>query len=245
MENTSAMENTSDIALSSLSALRHQMDVIANNIANANTSAYRAERVLFEEYLADIGSGQTASFVRDSGVLRDTGEGPISPTGSPMDMAISGKGYFVVETDDGLRYTRNGHFKLDGEGTLVNISGHPVLNAKGDSVQVGAGGHTFNVSPDGVVSTASGRVGRLDIVLFDNEQQLSKAGDGLYATDAEPIPAPEARVLQGMIEGSNVKPIIEMTEMIRLVRRYQSAQRLLEQADELRRRAVETLGGTN
>ena len=245
MENTSAMENTSGIALSSLSALRHQMDVIANNIANANTTAYRAERVLFEEYLADIGSRQTASFVLDRGVLRDTGEGPISPTGSPMDMAISGKGYFVVETDDGLRYTRNGHFKLDGQGTLVNVSGHPVLDVNGESVQLGAGEHSFNVSADGVVSTKSGRFGRLDIVSFENEQQLSKVGDGLYATDAEPIPAPEARILQGMIEGSNVKPIIEMTEMIRLVRRYHSAQKLMEQADDLRRRAVETLGGTN
>ena len=237
------MENASYIALSSLMALRRQMDVIANNIANTNTTAFRAERVVFEEYLAEIEDGRTASFVLDRGVGRDIGQGTISPTGNPLDMAISGNGYFVVETDDGLRYTRNGHFRLDGQGTLVTVDGHPVLDLDGKTVELPVGDHTLSVSDEGVVSTGTGMLGQLGIVSFKNEEELRKVGDGLYTTDAKPEPASEARILQGMIEGSNVKPIIEMTEMIRLVRRYQSTQKLLEQADELRRKAVDSLGG--
>ena len=239
------MENTSYIALSSLTALRRQMDIIANNIANSETTAYRGERILFEEYLTDIGHGQRASFVLDYGVVRDTLEGQISPTVNPLDLAISGKGYLVVETDSGLRYTRNGHLKLNAESTLVTTSGHEVLDDDGKPITLPLGDGYVTISPDGVVSTESGRIARLDVVSFENEQELRKAGDGLYTTDAAPRPATEARILQGMIEGSNVEPIIEITEMIRLVRRYQSIQRLLEQADELRRRAVNTLGGGN
>jgi len=237
------MENTNYIALSSLTALRRQMDVIANNIANAETTAYRAERVLFEEFLADIGTGTQASFVLDYGVVRDTMEGQISATVNPLDVAISGKGYLVVETDEGLRYTRNGHLKLSDEGTLVTSSGNPVLDDGGKPITIPLGDGNVVISPDGVVSTESGTIGRLDLAGFENEQELRKAGDGLYTTDAPPLPAEEARLLQGMIESSNVEPIIETTEMIRLVRRYQSTQRLMEQADELRRRAVNTLGG--
>jgi flagellar basal-body rod protein FlgF len=239
------MENTNYIALSSMTALRRQMDVIANNIANAETTAYRAERMLFEEYLADIGTGMPASFVLDYGVVRDTMEGQISATVNPLDVAISGKGYLVIETDEGLRYTRNGHFKLNDEGTLVTSTGNPVLDNGGKTITVPLGDGNVVISPDGVVSTESGTIGQLDLVSFENEQELRKAGDGLYTTDAVPLPAEEARFLQGMIESSNVEPIIETTEMMRLVRRYQSIQKLMEQADELRRRAVNTLGGGN
>lgn len=239
------MENTNYIALSSLTALRRQMDVIANNIANTTTTAYRAERVLFEEVLTDIGGGQTASFVVDYAVVRDTSEGHFSATTNPLDVAISGKGYMVVETDDGLRYTRNGHLKLNDEGTLVTSSGNPILDDGGKTITIPLGDGNVTITPDGVFSTESGRIGKLDLASFVNEQELSKVGDGLYSTDAQPQPAEDAQFLQGMIESSNVQPIIETTEMIRLVRRYQSTQRLLEQADELRRRAINTLAGTN
>ena len=238
------MENTSYIALSGLTALRREVDVIANNIANANTTAYRAERTLFEEYLADLGNGLTASFVLDQGQFRDPAEGPITHTGAGLDFAISGKGYFVVETVDGLRYTRAGHFKLDLDGILVTASGHPVLDDGGRAIRFPAGDHQPSVDSEGVLSTETGTLGRFDIVTFDDEQLLRKVGDGLYAADAPSKPALEAIIHQGMIEGSNVQPILEMTEMIRLVRRYQATQKLMEQADELRRKAVEQLAGS-
>lgn len=238
------MNNASYIALSGMTALTRQMEIHAQNIANANTTAFKAERPLFESFLADDGSGTKMAYVIDYGIARDTMVGAITPTGNTLDLAIEGEGYFVVETDGGQRYTRNGRFTVDAEGTLVTASGHPVLDDGGNPIQIGTDRETLVVSKSGALSSAAGSIGKIAIVSFENEQMLRKEGASLYTTNAEPRPVEGASIAQGAIESSNVRPIIEMMQIMETARRYQSISQLIQRQGEMSRRAVDTLGSS-
>ena len=130
------MENTLFVALSRQVTLRRQMDVVANNIANMNTTGFKGEKMMFVEHLVRSKSdenklGDTLNYVRDIATVRDTTKGNISQTGNPLDLAITKEGYFAIETATGEQYTRNGRFQLDATGQLVNQSGHSVLSSTG------------------------------------------------------------------------------------------------------------------
>ncbi len=235
------MENTALVALSQQMALRRQMDVIANNIANANTTGFKAERAVFNSFLQDLGDGQTLAFVDDVTVVRDPSDGPLTATGNPLDVAIRGDAYFEVETPDGVRFTRGGHLRIDADGALVNADGYPVLASDGFPILTIPGDTEITIARDGTVASESGEIGRLHLVTFDNSNVLIKVGGGLYATDATPDTAVDAEVAQGFLEGSNVEPIVEMTRMITVLRSYQAAQKLVQEADDLMRQAISTL----
>lgn len=234
-------ENTVYIALSRQLALNRQLSVVANNLANMNTTAYKTQRMLFEEFLVRTDDGQKMSFVQDVAVARNLEDGELSPTGNPLDMALSGRGYFAVETPEGLRYTRNGHFRFDAEGRLVTQDGFAVLDEGGQPIQADPDLAQLQVSPDGTMTIGPGQTARLQVVGFANEYKLSPVGAGLYETEEQPQPAPAAKVMQGMLEGSNVEPILEMNSMIELSRAYQSTQQMLENDHDLRRRTIRQL----
>ncbi len=234
------MENTVLLVLSLTTALRHQMDVIAHNIANANTAAFKEERVLFESYLEVI-DGQELAFVKDFAVKIDLSEGPIATTGNPLDVAIRGDAFFRVDTPDGVRFTRGGHFELDADGALVTGDGHPVLGDDGFPILTIPGDTEIKIDSNGTVSSETGEIGRLGLVFFADTGALVKQGGGLYATEAVPLLAADAKVIQGSLEGSNVQPIVEMTRMISLLRSYQAAQNFADRLDELRNQAISSL----
>jgi flagellar basal-body rod protein FlgF len=239
------MENASYVALSRQATLRREMDLVANNLANMNTTAYKGESMLFVEHLRDTDSdlGDIA-FVQDLGVVRDLDEGGMHATGNPLDLAISGDGYFSVETEAGEeRYTRDGSFHLDRDGRIVNSSGMPVLDRNGQPVTLPPRTETIEVSRDGTVSTETGVVGRLRVTAFENQQALRKEAGKLFVAggDANAAPADEAVVQQGMLEGSNVQGVVEMTRMMDLVRSYQMANQLSQSEHERQRRAIQSL----
>jgi flagellar basal-body rod protein FlgF len=242
------MESTSYIALSRQAALRREMSLVAQNLANLETPAYRGESMMFVEYLADTQRGETGemSFVQDFATVRDLKEGPMTRTENPLDMAINGAGYFTVETEEGPRYTRNGSFQLDAENRIVTKIGDPVLDANGNPIQVPPDAEHIEIAPDGTVATEVGQIGRIEPVTFEDEQALMKRANGLYEAGEEqdPEPAEESRVIQGMIEGSNVEGVLEMTRMIELSRSYQSAGKFTESEHERILRAVRTLVST-
>jgi len=235
------MENTLYIALSRQMVMRQHLDIVANNIANATTAGYKGEQLLFVEYLAETVDGQEVSFVQDLAVVRDFSEGELIKTGSPLDAAIHGKGWFVVDTPDGQFYTRNGHFELNRNGEIVTSAGHPVLSDKGLPIVIGPGETDVEISADGTVSSSAGVKGRLSIVDFPDGQVLNKASNSLYATDQPPQQALAAVVAQGMIEGSNVQPIVEVGNMIMALRSYQSAQEVIQQEDGRLMEVIKTL----
>lgn len=240
------MENTSYIALSRQNALWRQMDVIANNMANANTPAYKGEQMMFREFLVDTRSstratGTKLSYVQDVGLLRDTREGPLTKTDNQLDVGIHGDGYFQIETQAGMRYSRNGHFRLDEGGMLVNSQGFAVMDKSDNPIIFAPNETRIEIAGDGTVSTENGVVASLKLVRFANEQNLRKAGDSLYETTDQPEVIQRPQVVQGMMEESNVQPVMEITKMTELLRQYQAAQNMMDQEHDRTVKAIEAL----
>ena len=188
------------------------------------------------------------AFVQDYGTVRNLEEGPFTPTGNPLDLALSGNAYFVVETDQGKRYTRNGHLHVNNEGRLVNATGWPILDEDDRAFDITLNDYNLTIANDGTVDSENpdreGPIGRIQVVTFENEQALRQLGDGLYTSNEDPdqVPVEEIKMSPGMIEESNVQPIIEITRMIWTLRAYQSTQKMMETEHDLQRRAIGRLG---
>ncbi len=240
------MESPLYIGLSRQVALRRQLDVVANNIANMNTAGFRAERVMFEAALAAGGRrpDDKVAFTIDRATYTDLRQGSLVVTGNDYDIAIDGDGWFEVQTPDGARYTRDGRLHRDADGQLVNAGGLPVLDDNGQPIVVPADRGRLSVSGDGVVSADGEMVARLRVVRFDQPQGLRQTGGLLFAADPgiEPLPAPDARIAQGSVEQSNVSGVMEMARMIELHRDYQSVTRMMEDGQDLLRSAINRLG---
>ncbi len=237
------MENVSYVVLSYMTALQRHMDVLANNVANMNSTAFRGERPLFQQFLITAEDGSETAFVEDVGLIRDTSEGAIVKTSNPLDVALSGKGFFVVDTIDGPRYTRNGHWRLDELGQIVVGVGNPVVDDAGLPIVITPEDGRIPVRAHGTILSDAGPIAKVDVVTFADEQALEKLGDGLMdALTQIPEPATNFSVLQGMVETSNVNGVVEMTLMMEVVNAYRTTQQMNSSNDELRRRAIQTIG---
>lgn len=240
------MENALLISLSRQIAMTRQMSVIANNLANMNTNGFKSEGVLFEEYVMPGAQEQspdkTLSFVLDYGLSRNMADGRLETTGSPFDLAISGPGHFKIETEAGIRYTRNGHFQLDNLGRLVTSSGGLVLTESGAPITFDETDGDIEIASDGTISTELGQRGKIAVVQFDNDRLMQKEGSDMLSTEQDELPVAKPNIAQGALESSNVQAIVEMTNMVEVLRSYTSAAKMVERTDELKRRAISTLG---
>lgn len=238
------MENIAYIALSHQTALKRQMQMTANNVANMSTPAFKAQDILFNEYLVEPEKSDALSMVLDFGTFRRIEQGPMQRTENPLDVAIQGNGYFVVDTgeQDGERYTRAGNFALNDRSELVTQNGHKVMG-DGGPILIPEGDSNIMINKDGTVSTRqSGIIGKLRTVRFDNDQNLLEEGNNLYRADKEDLePATDITLYQGMLEGSNVQPIKEMNRMIEISRAYQSTQNLIKTDHDRQRSAISQL----
>jgi flagellar basal-body rod protein FlgF len=241
------MDNPIYVAVSREMILRRQMDIVANNIANADTTAFKVENLIVkanpQPTTAPDGGPTTINYALDVALGRDFGQGALQQTGGELDVAIEGDGFFKVQTANGERYTRDGRFSLDGQGRLVTKQGQPVQGDGGDIVvDVKKGG--LNIARDGTISQGTERVGKLSAVSFSDNAALSKDGDGLYAnkSNLSAGPAQSAIMHQAMIEGSNVNPILQITNMIEVSRAYERMSKMIDQTAELDRQAINTLG---
>lgn len=225
------MESPSYIALSKEAAVSRDMNVMANNIANASTNGYRGEHSLFQEYLArtgSIGMREKVSFVQDIGTFRDTHDGTLTLTSNPLDLALQGPGYMVLGDPAQDLYTRTGVFHLDSGRQVVTSDGYPLLQENGRPLVIPQGAQRITITGDGVVTTEQGEVGRIRLVRFASEQAMRVAGSGQYATDQTPLPATDAKVTQGALESSNVQPVLEITHLIQSSQNYQMIQNMLD-----------------
>lgn len=244
------MENTAYIALSRQAGLQRHMNVIANNLANLNTTGFKLGRLMFIDHLVrtrggDAIGGDQLAYVRDIATYRDTAEGGMETTGNPLDVAIRGVGFLALETDKGdPRYSRNGRFRLNEEGKLVNNLGMAVLSESGQPFFFSPEDKQITIARDGTISTENGDLGRLRIVRFKNDQQLRETESGLYQTDQTPEDADQRDVVQGMLESSNVEAVVELTRMIEVQRAYESVKQLLDREDERLKRVVRELAST-
>lgn len=241
------MENAQLIGLSRQMALQRQMDVVANNIANINTTGFKSEQLLFEEYLGPVARDrdfafpdQQLSFTEDWTTIHDMSMGAITQTGNPLDVAIEGDGFLVVQTPQGERWTKAGSLAIDASGMLVSLDGDAVMG-EGGQIRFGASETDIVIAEDGTVSSSAGQKGKLRLVEFADPQETVRDGNNLFS-GGTPLPATATRVMQGALEKSNVSGIGEMTEMIRVQRAYQSLASVLQQQDDMRRSAIQRLG---
>jgi flagellar basal-body rod protein FlgF len=245
------MENALLIGLSRQMTLRHKMDVLANNMANVNTAGYKRDTLQFEEYLMPVaemsdvkGKDARLSFVTDPSVYRSFEQGAFQQSGNELDLAISGDAWFVMQSPDGERYTRNGQLQLNADGELVGPSGLPILGT-GGPITIGPDETGIEIAKDGTISTDQGTRGQIRLVSFENNNAMTKQGAMLFASPEAPQDAEDATIHQGFVEKSNVKPVIEFTRIVETVRAYTTVSQALQQTQDLRRDAIERLGGAS
>jgi flagellar basal-body rod protein FlgF len=250
------MENVLLVGLSRQMSLAHELDIVANNIANIDTTGYKSDNAAFSEYLMPRASDQMfsgndrrISFVQDRATWIDFSPGSIQHTGDPLNVAIDGNGYLSVQTPRGVRYTRNGALSTNATGQLVTSEGYPVLG-DGGPITFQPTDHDIIISANGIItvregaSTADAPRGHLQIVGFDQPQLLQKDGSSTFTAPngvtAGPAPA-NTRVVQGAIEKSNVNAVAEMARMIQITRSYTDIAAILQQQGDQRRNALAQL----
>jgi flagellar basal-body rod protein FlgF len=239
------MDNSFMVGLSAQQVLRQRMDTTANNLANMTTAGFKAERLVMRELserpAAAHDTPQDIAFVDAWMLQRDFSTGPLEQTGNPLDMAIEGEGFFVVQTAEGEAYTRDGRFALDAQGRIVTHSGKLVMG-EGGPITIDPQGGPVSVSREGSVSQDEALLGTFRTAAFDTPEGLEKVGDNLWrATDEAPRPPQNSRIAAGFVEGSNVNAVAELTQMIEISRAYQSVSKMISQSDELRGAAIEKL----
>lgn len=243
------MDNSLLIGLSRQTALRRELDVVANNVANISTNGFKAQRMAFQEYLMPVAraddfpyADKRLSYVQDRGTWQDFKSGALQVTENPLDVAINGEGFFVVDTPAGERYTRDGSFLLNTQGQLVTASGEPVQTTEG-VLQLAENETDLAIAADGTITTTVGVRGRIRMVNTANPQNLKSEGGNLFSS---PVPMVEmaagvSRLKQGVLEKSNVEPVLEVSRMMELTRSYQSISSLMQRSEQMRSTAIERL----
>jgi flagellar basal-body rod protein FlgF len=246
------MDVSSYVLLSYEQALRRRLDVAANNMANTNTVGFKREQPLFHEYVekasdAPIEDAKKTSFVLDFGAIHDTSQGAFQATGNPLDVMIDGPGYLTVQTPAGPAYTRAGFIKVLQSGVLAASGGQPILDENGRTITVPTDQQRrLTIAEDGTILSPDGAVGRIAVTLFDNEAVVSPRGDGMMAgTGGRVLAAADTKLKTGGVEASNVEPIVETTNMVDILRSYQTSQAMSKSIDDMRKDAIGRLSKAN
>jgi flagellar basal-body rod protein FlgF len=245
------MDNAIYVGLSRQMLLQRELDIVANNLANVDTAGFKFESLMANT--AEVttpapggGAPTPVDFVAAAGVARDYTQGPLTQTGSPLDVAIDGKGFFQITTSAGPRYTRDGRFKLDPTGRLVTQDGDAVQGDGGDIVLDPKKGRV-TISDSGEISQSGQIVGKLTAVAFDSLAALSKDGANLYRNDSNLTAhaSTGAQLKQGMLEGSNVQPVSQITRLIEINRAYDAIASMMASTGQLANSAVQRLGSVS
>ena len=247
-------------AASGMQAQNLNIDVIANNLANVNTVGFKKDRGHFRAFdLSEAFNNRTVpvqwsrsqapAYWMQYSSYTDFSSGEMKKTGNLFDLALSGRGFFCVQTPDGVRYTRRGDFTVDADEVLVTQEGWPVLG-QGGEIQIKLAKPSdekreFSVSEDGFVTVDGSQVDRLRIVDFTNSSGLEKAGHNFYrAVNPNTLEDMDEdfRVSQGFLELSNVDVIRMMTEMIEVLRGYESYQKTMRSIDDMNAKLINDVG---
>lgn len=256
------MQNSMFTALFGALSNEHRMNSIANNLANVNTTGYKRDTLSFRDtfmmYAHDMIMEPTThlrskklfpdphhvSRVRLAYAKTDFEQGSLKGTGAPFDVAISGSGFFTVRTEQGDFYTRNGHFRLTGEGQLVTAQGFAVLN-DGAEIVLPDGVRKFTIAENGVIYGDGVEMGQIGFVDVENPLHLEKLGGNMYrgrgGAALEEIPA-TGRLIQGFLETSNVNPVYEMVNMIETQRQFEAYTKIMQTTEAIDREAVNKVG---
>ena len=248
MEAAFLMENALLIGLSRQVALTRELDVVANNVANIETNGFKRRSSNFAEYIMPVARAENfkngdkkLSYVVDRGTALHFTQGALNRTDNPLDVTIKGDALFAVRTPGGERYTRDGAFKLNSKGELVNASGNTVITDQG-VLRLSQGETNLRFAPDGQITTSAGTRGKLKLVTFANTQGLVNVGSNLFSSTETPKPAGKnISIESGAVEKSNISPVLEMSRLIEINRAYQSVASMMTQTNSLRTSAIAKL----
>ncbi len=248
------MEGAGYVALSAQVVLQKQLDQVANNVANANTTGFKPDRQLFQSYVEQLAvPGGSVSFVQDRATYFDRKDGEISLTSNPWDVAIKGDGYLAVSSGKSTLYTRDGHLQLGQDGALLSSSGLPVLGPDGQPIQIPPNAEQPEIKADGDITVkvngTSQQVGQIGMFRPTDPLAMRKAGGSLFSAPAsamQPIESGDrgASIVQGGLEGSTVQPVTEIANLTELGRAYDRLQTLLTDDNDREQKMIQTLGQT-
>ena len=211
--------------------LMQEMQVVSNNIANSNTTGYKTDRAIFAEFLVSPGQSQdSVSMGGLGGHAFRMAQGEMRITGGQFDLAVQGEGFFVLQTDQGPRLSRAGHFQLSSESTLIDAFGNSVLGAGGNPITIPPDASQVAIGTDGSISANGQLVDRVGVVT--PQGQLLRDTNTFFSAPEGYVPFEEAIVVQGALEGSNVSPILEVARMIEVQRAYEAGQAMMEREDD-------------
>lgn len=236
------MDNSVYVALSKQIGTARQLNVVANNIANINTTGFKAEQMVFQSYLVDDAQNRQTAYAQDISTVRDTSQGSLEQTDNPLDLAIQGNGYFAIQTDQGVRYSRAGNFTINQNAQLSTQDGNPVLDDSQSPIEFEETDVQIEVFGDGRLLVDGEERSTVGVFQFDNEHGMESVGNGLFESEEIPlINEGEAKLAQGMIENSNVISVKQITEMIQLQRRYTGSAKFINNMYELQETAIRQL----
>jgi flagellar basal-body rod protein FlgF len=244
------MDNTSYVSLSGAMALRRNMDITTNNMANLETGGFKAEHLVFEEYLTKQENGERKiSFVIDKASYLDTAQGGLTRTGGDLDVAIQGKGWFGYLNEEGKNtFGRDGRLLIDNVGNLTTYSGAQILDNGGTPIAIPPGSEKISISNDGIISDETGaEIATIGMFELNNVQKLDRIGGGMLMDPENPpnfILDQNSMVLQGFTEKSNVEPIVELTRMMEIQRSYEQTLKMGKDINDLKRDTIKTIGRT-
>ncbi|MGV6819231.1 MAG: flagellar hook-basal body complex protein [Parvularcula sp.] len=224
------MTDNSIASLPRQSGLLQATDIIANNIANASTPGYKAESTVFAEYVAGAGNQPSLSMGHLVGHTTDFTTGAVRKTGNPFDLAISGGGYFKVQTPQGDRLTRAGIFQLNQDGQIIDPMGQALLDDGGAPVEIPPDAKSVSVARDGTLSIDGQIFGTIGV--FEPQGEMRRAGSNLWEAVNGDRVVEEPKILQGFVEQSNVSPVAEFAKLIMAQRYFEAGQTLTEQEHE-------------
>ena len=200
------MENSVYVGLSRQTALRRELSLVANNIANINTTSFKREMGIYSAVPTNTAGTGRLDFVIDHGSSVSFEPGSIKNTGNDFDIAINGPGFITVDDGDGIKYTRNGSLSLTSDNQLITRDGDAVVD-DGAPIVIPMDGRKLQIGVDGTISLDNEIIAKIKIVEFESPHLLQKRGDSKFITPEEPKDATNSRVLQGKLETSNVTAV--------------------------------------
>lgn len=211
--------------------LMQEMQVVANNLANSSTTGYKTDKAIFAEFMVATGTSQdSVSMGGLAGHAFQFDQGEMNFTGGQFDLAVQGDGFFVLQTPQGPRLSRAGHFQLSAAGTLVDGYGNNVLGAGGNPITLPPDASQVSIGNDGSISANGQLVDRVGVVVAEGE--LQRDSNTMFVAPGGYAQFEEATVVQGALEQSNVSPVLEVARMIEVQRAYEAGQSMLEREDE-------------
>ena len=235
------------VALSSQVALERRLNTLAHNVANTNTTGFRAGKIRFEEVL-DGFTAKAPSYVSQGQSYLSPVSGGVEQTGATLDFAIKGDAWFSVETPAGNIVTKDGRFKMQPTGELVTMDGHGVLDSGGAPVQLDPAGGKPEVSGDGVIRQGGATVGSIGLFEYQPGPNYRRYGNSGIIAETAPQPVvdrSDVGVVQGFVEQSNVNPVAEMSKLITVHRGFDNIAALIRDTEGALEEAIKTLGGGN